>query len=187
MLLLLAEYLTRFQSGFNVFSYLTLRAILAVMTALAIALLVGPGLIERLTHHQIGQRVRDDGPQSHLPKAGTPTMGGTLILVAIAISTLLWADLTNRYVWVVLGVTFFFGLIGFWDDYLKLAKKNPKGLIARWKYSWQSVVGLAAAHRQRHQPGVAGRLQVANHAHAAKPAIQQHIPGSHARPGRLPQ
>ena len=89
--------------------------------------------------------VRDDGPKSHFSKAGTPTMGGMLILVAIFVSTLLWADLTNRFVWVVLGVTFSFGLIGFWDDYLKLAKKNPKGLIARYKYSWQSVVGLAAA------------------------------------------
>ena len=89
--------------------------------------------------------VRDDGPKTHFSKAGTPTMGGMLILIAIFVSTLLWADLTNRFVWVVLGVTFCFGLIGFWDDYLKLAKKNPKGLIARWKYSWQSLFGLAAA------------------------------------------
>ena len=145
MLLLLSEYLTRYHSTFNVFSYLTLRAILAVITALAIALLVGPWLIERLTRHQIGQRVRDDGPQSHLPKAGTPTMGGTLILVAIAVSTLLWADVRNHYVWVALGVTMAFGLIGFYDDYLKLIVGNSKGLAARYKYFWQSLAGLAAA------------------------------------------
>jgi phospho-N-acetylmuramoyl-pentapeptide-transferase len=145
MLLLLAEYLTHYQSKFNVFSYLTLRAILAVITALAIALLVGPWLIERLTRHQIGQRVRDDGPQSHLPKAGTPTMGGTLILVAIAVSTLLWADVRNHYVWVALGVTMAFGLIGFYDDYLKLIVGNSRGLAARYKYFWQSLAGLAAA------------------------------------------
>ncbi|HKE44350.1 MAG TPA: phospho-N-acetylmuramoyl-pentapeptide-transferase [Steroidobacteraceae bacterium] len=145
MLLLLAEYLARYYTGFNVFSYLTLRAILAVITALAIALLVGPWLIARLTRHQIGQRVRDDGPQSHLPKAGTPTMGGTLILVAIAVSTLLWADVRNHYVWVALGVTMAFGLIGFYDDYLKLIVGNSKGLAARYKYFWQSLAGLAAA------------------------------------------
>jgi phospho-N-acetylmuramoyl-pentapeptide-transferase len=145
MLLLLAEYFTRYHSTFNVFSYLTLRAILAVITALAIALLVGPWLIERLTRHQIGQRVRDDGPQSHLPKAGTPTMGGTLILVAIAVSTLLWADVRNHYVWIALGVTMAFGLIGFYDDYLKLIVGNSKGLAARYKYFWQSLAGLAAA------------------------------------------
>lgn len=145
MLLLLAEYLTRLQSGFNVFSYLTLRAILATITALAIALLVGPAVIRRLTRHQIGQRVRDDGPQSHLTKAGTPTMGGALILVAVATSTVLWADLRNRFVWIALGVTVAFGLIGFYDDYLKLVVGNSKGLAARYKYFWQSVAGLAAA------------------------------------------
>lgn len=145
MLLLLAEYLTRYQSGFNVFSYLTLRAILAVITALAIALLVGPALIRRLSRHQIGQRVRDDGPQSHLPKAGTPTMGGALILVAIVVSTLLWADIRSRFVLIALGVTLAFGLIGFYDDYLKLIVGNSKGLAARYKYLWQSIAGLAAA------------------------------------------
>jgi phospho-N-acetylmuramoyl-pentapeptide-transferase len=145
MLLLLAEYLTRFQSGFHVFSYLTLRAILAVITALAIALLVGPALIRRLSRHQIGQRIRDEGPQSHLPKAGTPTMGGALILVAIAVSTLLWADIRSRYVWISLGVTLAFGLIGFYDDYLKLIVGNSQGLAARYKYFWQSVAGVAAA------------------------------------------
>ena len=145
MLLLLAEYLTRYHSAFNVFSYLTLRAILAVITALAVALLVGPWLINRLTRHQIGQRVRDDGPQTHLPKAGTPTMGGTLILVAIIVGTLLWADVRNRYVWIALGVTLAFGLIGFYDDYLKLIVGDSRGLAPRYKYFWQSIAGLAAA------------------------------------------
>ena len=145
MLLLLTEYLARLQSGFNVFSYLSLRAILAVMTALAIALLVGPAVIRRLTRHQIGQQVRDHGPQSHLPKAGTPTMGGALILVAIAISTLLWADVRNRFVWIAIGITLAFGLIGFYDDYLKLIVGDSKGLAPRYKYLWQSLAGVAAA------------------------------------------
>ena len=122
-----------------------MRSIFAVISALALALLLGPWMIDRLKGGLVGQVVRDDGPKSHLSKAGTPTMGGLLILVAIFVSTLLWADLGNRFVWVVLGVTFSFGLIGFWDDYLKLAKKNPKGLIARYKYSWQSLFGLAAS------------------------------------------
>ncbi len=145
MLQLLAEYLTRYHSGFNVFGYLTLRGILAVATALAIALMVGPSLIARLTRHQIGQPIRDDGPLTHLPKAGTPTMGGTLLLAAIAISTLLWADLSNRFVWIALVVTLAFGLIGFYDDYLKLIVGNSKGLAARYKYFWQSAAGLGAA------------------------------------------
>ena len=145
MLYWLAKQLTPHYSGFNVFSYLTLRAIFAVMSALLLALFIGPWMIARLKGGQIGQVVRDDGPKSHFSKAGTPTMGGLLILVAIFVSTLLWADLSNRFVWVVLGVTFFFGLVGFADDYLKLAKKNPKGLIARYKYSWQSLFGLAAS------------------------------------------
>ncbi len=145
MLFWLAKQLTPLYSGFNVFSYLTLRAILAVMSALLIALLIGPWMIRRLSRYQIGQVVRDDGPATHFKKAGTPTMGGLLILVAIAVSTLLWADLSNRYVWIVLGVTTAFGVVGFYDDYLKLVKKNPRGLIARWKYFWQSVAGLGAA------------------------------------------
>jgi phospho-N-acetylmuramoyl-pentapeptide-transferase len=145
MLLFLTEYLARLHSGFNVFSYLTLRAILGTITALAIALLVGPPLIRRLTRHQIGQQVRDDGPKSHLAKAGTPTMGGALILVAIAISTLLWADLRNRFVWVAVAITLAFGLIGFYDDYLKLVVGNSRGLAPRYKYFWQSVAGLSAA------------------------------------------
>ena len=145
MLLMLSEYLSQYYTGFNVFQYLTLRAILGVMTALGIALIVGPTMIRHLSFRQIGQVVRNDGPESHFSKTGTPTMGGSLILVAIAVSTLLWADLANRYVWVVLLVTLLFGLIGFVDDYIKLVLQDPKGLLSRYKYFWQSVVGLGAA------------------------------------------
>ena len=145
MLTWLAEYLSQYDSGFNVFSYITLRAILAVLTALVIAFVVGPGMIRRLSAYKLGQPVRDDGPQTHLTKAGTPTMGGALILVAIGISTLLWGDLGNRYVWVVLATTMAFGLIGLVDDYKKLVLQDPKGLPARWKYLWQSLAGIAAA------------------------------------------
>lgn len=145
MLLYLAQYLTQFDSGFSVFQYLTLRAILGILTALVISFIVGPVMIRRLTHHQIGQTVRDDGPQSHLSKAGTPTMGGTLLLVAVSVSTLLWADLSNRYIWVVILVTLLFGVIGFYDDYRKLVLNDSRGLSARYKYFWQSVIGLAAA------------------------------------------
>lgn len=145
MLLYMTDWLTQFDRGFSVFQYLTLRTILGVLTALMISLLLGPTMIRRLSFHQIGQTVRDDGPESHFTKAGTPTMGGSLILVAIVISTLLWADLSNRYVWIVLIVTLTFGLIGLVDDYKKLVLNDPKGLIARWKYFWQSVAGLGAA------------------------------------------
>ena len=145
MLLYLTQKLTALEGAFRLFSYLTLRAILAALTALVISFLIGPWMIRRLSYNQIGQRVRDDGPKTHLPKAGTPTMGGTLILVAIGLSTLLWADLRNRFVWITLGVTVAFGLIGFWDDYLKLVIGNSRGLIARYKYFWQSVAGLCCA------------------------------------------
>ncbi|MGQ7246958.1 phospho-N-acetylmuramoyl-pentapeptide-transferase [Halomonas sp. V046] len=145
MLLFLAELLANYQSAFNVFSYLTLRMILATITALVLCLWFGPLMIRRLVERQIGQAVRDDGPQSHLSKAGTPTMGGAMILMAMAISTLLWGDLTNHYVWLVLVVTLGFGAIGWVDDYRKVVEKNPRGLPARWKYLWQSVIGLAAA------------------------------------------
>ncbi len=145
MLLYLSDYLSQFFSFFNVFQYLTLRTILGVITALGIALIVGPSMIRHLSFKQIGQVVRDDGPESHFSKRGTPTMGGALILVAILISTLLWADLGNRYVWVVLFVTMAFGVIGFVDDYIKLVRQDPKGLISRYKYFWQSVVGAGAA------------------------------------------
>jgi phospho-N-acetylmuramoyl-pentapeptide-transferase len=145
MLYWIAKLLAPHYTGFRVFSYLTLRAILAVMTALSMALLVGPQMISRLSRYQIGQMVRDDGPRSHLPKAGTLTMGGALIIIAIAVSTLLWADLRNRFVWIALSVTIGFGIIGFCDDYLKLVVGNSRGMRARWKYFWQSVLGLGAA------------------------------------------
>ena len=145
MLRHVTAWLAEYYSGFHVFQYLTLRAILAALTALAISLLVGPRMIRWLAEYQVGQRVRSDGPQTHLSKAGTPTMGGALILAAIVAATLLWADLANRFVWVVLLVTIAFGLIGFWDDYLKLVVGDSRGLIARYKYLWQSIAGLGAA------------------------------------------
>lgn len=145
MLFWLAEYLLQFESGFNVFRYLTLRTILGVLTALFISFILGPYLIRHLTHKQIGQSVREDGPATHLDKIGTPTMGGLLILVSIGVSTLCWADLSNRYIWVVLLVTLLFGLIGLVDDYKKVTRKDSRGLSARHKYAAQSLVGLAAA------------------------------------------
>mgnify|MGYP001821658195 CR=1 FL=1 len=144
MLVYLADYLSQFHSGFNVFQYLTLRTILGALTALLISFLVGPWMIRHLSFRQIGQQVRTDGPETHFSKAGTPTMGGALILVAIAVSTLLWADLANRYVWVVLLVTLAFGVIGWVDDYRKIVYGNSKGLSARAKYGWQSLAALAA-------------------------------------------
>lgn len=145
MLLELTELLTRFHSGFGVFQYLTLRAILGVLTALTISLIVGPPLIRRLSEYRIGQTVRDDGPESHIIKTGTPTMGGALILVAIGVTTLFWADLTNRFVWVVLLVTMLFGTVGWVDDYRKLVKGDPRGLRPRYKYLWQSLIALGCA------------------------------------------
>jgi phospho-N-acetylmuramoyl-pentapeptide-transferase len=145
MLVLLAEKLELYARAFNVFGYITLRAVLATMTALVISFVVGPRMIAWLTHMKIGQSVRDDGPQTHLSKAGTPTMGGALILVSIVITTLLWGNLTNRFVWVVLLVTAGFGAIGWADDWRKVVHRNPKGLSARTKFLWQSVIGLIAA------------------------------------------
>lgn len=145
MLIWLADWLRQFEPGFFVFSYLTMRAILSTLTALLIAIVVGPKMIRWLQKLQIGQTVRDDGPQSHLSKAGTPTMGGLLILFAIVISVLLWADLTNRYVLVTLSVVIGYGIIGFIDDYRKVIRKDSKGLIARWKYFWQSVIAIGVA------------------------------------------
>ncbi|MFZ1294384.1 MAG: phospho-N-acetylmuramoyl-pentapeptide-transferase, partial [Pseudomonadales bacterium] len=145
MLLLLADWLSGYLSVFKVFQYLTFRGILGVLTALAITLLVGPAMIRKLNQYQIGQSVRSDGPQSHLGKAGTPTMGGALILVGIIASTLLWGDLGNRYVWLVVIVTAAFGAVGWVDDYRKVVEKDSRGLPARWKYFWQSVAGLGAA------------------------------------------
>jgi len=144
MLLYLADFLSRYYSGFHVFQYLTLRAILGVLTALILSFVLGPVLIRHLTFHQIGQFVRDDGPQTHLVKAGTPTMGGTLIVSVLVVTTLLWADLDNHFVWIVLAVTVAFGLIGFVDDYKKLKYGNARGLSVRAKYGWQSLAGLAA-------------------------------------------
>lgn len=145
MLLELARWLAQDIRAFNVFNYITLRAVLATLTALVISFMVGPTMIRKLTQYKVGQAVRDDGPQTHLIKAGTPTMGGALILVAIAISTLLWADLTNRYVWVVLIVTMGFGIVGWVDDWRKVVHRNPKGLSAKEKYFWQSLLGFGAA------------------------------------------
>ena len=145
MLLELAQWLAKDVRLFNVFSYITLRAVLACLTALAISLILGPAVIRKLTAYKIGQAVRDDGPKSHLTKAGTPTMGGALILLSVGITTLLWGDLGNHYVWVVLLVTVAFGAIGWIDDYRKVVHRNPKGLSAKAKFFWQSVFGLAAA------------------------------------------
>jgi phospho-N-acetylmuramoyl-pentapeptide-transferase len=145
MLLELFEWLARDIRAFNVFSYLTLRAVLAAGTALVIGLLAGPWVIRKLTEMKIGQAIRTEGPQSHLSKSGTPTMGGALILISIAVTTLLWADLANRFVWVVLLVTLGFGWVGWVDDYRKVVHRNPKGMSAREKYFWQSLIGLVAA------------------------------------------
>ncbi|MFN0315552.1 MAG: phospho-N-acetylmuramoyl-pentapeptide-transferase [Burkholderiales bacterium] len=145
MLLWLAQWLGQDVRAFNVFQYITLRAVLATMTALLISFFVGPAMIRKLTAYKIGQSVRDDGPQTHLAKAGTPTMGGALILVSIGITTLLWADLSNRFVWVVLAVILGFGAIGWVDDYKKVVHRNPKGMPARSKLFWQSMVGFTAA------------------------------------------
>ena len=144
MLFWAAKHLALHYSVFNVFSYLTLRSILAAMSALTIALLAGPFMIARLAREQIGQVVRDDGPLTHLPKAGTPTMGGLLIIFAVVVTTTLWGDLVNRFVLIALGIVVGYGLIGFYDDYLKLVVGNSRGLIPRWKYFWQSVLGIAA-------------------------------------------
>ncbi|MDE2583759.1 MAG: phospho-N-acetylmuramoyl-pentapeptide-transferase [Betaproteobacteria bacterium] len=145
MLLMLTQWLGQDIRAFNVFNYITLRMVLAAMTSLVISFLAGPGVIRWLAAKKIGQAVRTDGPQTHLVKSGTPTMGGVLILIAIAITTLLWGDLTNRYVWVVLIVTLGFGAIGWYDDWKKVVYRDPRGLASRWKYFWQSVLGLAAA------------------------------------------
>ncbi|MGB8076444.1 MAG: phospho-N-acetylmuramoyl-pentapeptide-transferase, partial [Gallionella sp.] len=142
MLLALAQWWAQDIRFFSVFNYITLRAVLAAMTALVISFMVGPAMIRKLTAYKIGQSVRSDGPQTHLVKAGTPTMGGALILTSIAVTTLLWGDLHNHYVWVVLFTTLGFGVIGWVDDYRKVVHRNPKGLSARAKMGWQSVIAL---------------------------------------------
>ncbi|MDA0829782.1 MAG: phospho-N-acetylmuramoyl-pentapeptide-transferase [Proteobacteria bacterium] len=145
MFLLLAQYLERYSSIFNVFSYITLRSVMAALTALLISFIVGPRMIKKLTDLKIGQTIRSDGPKTHEVKTGTPTMGGALILTSIAITTLLWADLTNRWVWVVLAVTVSFGIIGLIDDYRKLVLQSSYGLSALEKFSYQSVVAVLAS------------------------------------------
>lgn len=144
MLLLLAQWLGESVRAFNVFSYITLRAVLATITALSISWMLGPWVIRKLTEMKVGQSVRNDGPQTHLVKAGTPTMGGTLILLAIGLTTLLWGDLHNKYIWLVQVVTLATGVIGFVDDYKKVALKNPKGLSAKAKMFWQSLIAIGA-------------------------------------------
>jgi len=145
MLLAFSQWLAQDIRAFNVFSYITLRTMLAVITALVISFIIGPMMIRKLTAYKIGQSVRDDGPQSHLVKTGTPTMGGALILMSIVLTTILWADLSNRYIWVVLLTTVGFGVIGWIDDYRKVVYRNPKGLSARAKFFWQSVIAIVVA------------------------------------------
>ena len=145
MLLWLTDYLSDFVRAFSVFQYLTLRSMVSAMTALLLSLIIGPIFIEKLSRQQIGQRVRLDGPESHLVKDGTPTMGGGLIIVVITIATLFWGDLSNRYIWLVLSVTCAFGLIGWLDDYLKIRRQNSDGLSARWKIFWQTMVAVSAS------------------------------------------
>jgi phospho-N-acetylmuramoyl-pentapeptide-transferase len=144
MFLWLSDYMQQYFGWFNVFQYTTLRAILSMVTALSISLFFGEKMILTLQNLQIGQSVRNDGPESHLSKSGTPTMGGVLFLIAITISMLLWADLSNKYVWVVLFVTLFCGIVGWVDDYRKVVEKNSVGLPGRWKLFWQSVIAIIA-------------------------------------------
>ena len=145
MLLWLTDYLSEFIRAFSVFQYLTLRTMVSAMTALFLSLIIGPVFIDKLSKQQISQKVRSDGPQSHLSKEGTPTMGGGLIIVVICIATLCWGDLSNRYIWLALLVTGAYGLIGWLDDYLKISRQSSEGLVARWKILWQSLVGVIAA------------------------------------------
>ncbi|MGF1546322.1 MAG: phospho-N-acetylmuramoyl-pentapeptide-transferase [Thiotrichales bacterium] len=145
MLLELTRWLTQYLGAFRAFEFITMRVIMATLTALVISLWLGPLLIRKLTEYKVGQQVRKDGPQSHLGKAGTPTMGGLLILLAVGLTTVLWSDLSNRFVWVVLLVTLGFGLVGGVDDFLKLRYGNSKGLAPRAKMLGQSLVALLAA------------------------------------------
>ena len=145
MLLMLTQWLAQDVRFFNVFNYITLRTVLAAMTALLISFAAGPRVIRWLAAKKIGQAVRTDGPQTHLIKSGTPTMGGVLILIAIGITTLLWGDLSNKYVWTVLVVTLGFGIVGWYDDWKKVVYRDPNGLASRWKFFWQSVLGAGAA------------------------------------------
>lgn len=144
MLLWVTDYLAEFINGFSVFQYLTFRTMVSLVTALVLSLCIGPIVIARLGERQIGQTVREDGPESHFSKAGTPTMGGALILIVILVTTLLWGRLDNQFVWIALFVTMSFGVVGWYDDYLKLSQKNSRGLIARWKMFWQSIITIVA-------------------------------------------
>ncbi len=145
MLLWLAQFFKQDIGLLRVFGFITFRAVFATMTAISIGLFAGPAVIRMLTRLKVGQAVRTDGPQSHLIKSGTPTMGGVLVLISIAVSTLLWADLSNRFIWVVLIVTVGFGAVGWVDDYRKVVYQDPKGMASREKYFWQSVIGIVAA------------------------------------------
>jgi phospho-N-acetylmuramoyl-pentapeptide-transferase len=145
MLLELAQLLAKDIRAFNVFNYITLRAVLACLTALVISFIIGPAMIRRLSAYKIGQAVRDDGPQTHLVKSGTPTMGGALIVTSIVITVLLWGELQNRFVWIVLWVMLAFGALGWVDDYRKVVERNPRGVTAKVKFFWQSVIGVSAA------------------------------------------
>ncbi|KRA54775.1 phospho-N-acetylmuramoyl-pentapeptide-transferase [Pseudoxanthomonas sp. Root65] len=144
MLLELARWLQSLENFFGLFGYLTFRGILAALTSLALSLWLGPAVIRKLGQLKGGQPIRKDGPQSHFSKAGTPTMGGALILMTVLLSVLLWGDLRNKYVWVVLLVMLTFGAIGWYDDWIKIVKRDPNGLKSRWKYLLQSIFGLAA-------------------------------------------
>ncbi|HWI12939.1 MAG TPA: phospho-N-acetylmuramoyl-pentapeptide-transferase [Burkholderiales bacterium] len=159
MLLELAQWLAKDVRAFNVFSYITLRAVLACLTALVISFILGPYVIRKLTTMKIGQAVRSDGPQTHLTKAGTPTMGGALIVMSVAITTLLWADLQNRFVWIVLWVMLAFACIGWIDDYRKVVERNPKGLSAKSKFLWQSIFGIGAAWYIAYSTGLPAQTQ----------------------------
>lgn len=145
MLLWLSNMLAQWNAGFEVLQYITLRAIFSVLTALIAGFVVGPYMIRKLQEYQVGQAIRDDGPESHLSKAGTPTMGGALMVVSIALSTFLWADLSNRFVWLTLAVLIVFGAVGWVDDWRKVVEKDPRGLPAKWKYFWQSGAALTTA------------------------------------------
>jgi phospho-N-acetylmuramoyl-pentapeptide-transferase len=145
MLLWLVQFFKQDLGLLRVFGFITFRAVFATMTAISIGLFAGPAVIRMLTRLKVGQAVRTDGPKTHLVKSGTPTMGGVLVLISIGISTLLWADLSNRFIWVVLIVTLGFGAVGWVDDYRKVVYQDPEGMRSREKYFWQSLVGIVAA------------------------------------------
>lgn len=150
MILELMTWLKQWVGYYNLFNYVTFRGLMAALTSLVIALWAGPAVIRWLTRLKVGQAIRTDGPQTHLAKSGTPTMGGVLILIAVLLSALLWSDLDNRYVWLLMLTTLGFGVVGFVDDYKKVVYKDPRGLASRWKYFWQSVIGIIAAYLMFH-------------------------------------